>query len=161
MIDPLEPDYFNTPVADSRPVFNYSPIEPLTEPLVSIITAYYNTGIIFHETVRSVMQQSLQQWEWIIVNDGSTDPEALAVLDKYREFDSRVRVLDRDVNQGLSATRNTAFRSSRSPYILQLDGYHNTRGLHQMYFAYLISYNPRITRAFYTILSTHGSRMSY
>ena len=88
---------------------------------MTIVTPYYNTGAIFHDTARSVLRQSFQQWEWIIVNDGSTDPEALAILDSYRNTDTRIRVIDHEVNQGPSAGRNTAYRAARADYVVQLD----------------------------------------
>ena len=50
----------------------------LDQPAVTIITPYYHTGQIFMETVQTVLAQSLQQWEWVIVNDGSDDRAALA-----------------------------------------------------------------------------------
>ena len=62
---------------------------------------------MFHETAQSILQQSLQQWEWIIVNDGSTDAAALAVLAGYRQGDPCIRVIDHPQNRGLSAARNT------------------------------------------------------
>jgi glycosyltransferase involved in cell wall biosynthesis len=85
------------------------------------VTPYFNTGTIFHETARSVLGQSLQNFEWIIVNDGSSDPEALAVLDEYRDRDPRIRVLDHRVNHGLPAARNTGFRAARAPLVFQID----------------------------------------
>ena len=114
MIDLAHPDYTNTPASDRRPGYDYRPVDPTAPPVVTIVTPYYNTGAIFHETARSVLRQSFQQWEWIIVNDGSTDPEALAVLDSYRNTDARIRVIDHEVNQGPSAGRNTAYRAARA-----------------------------------------------
>ena len=114
MIDLAHPDYTNTPASDRRPVYGYRPVDPTAPPVVTIVTPYYNTGAIFHETARSVLRQSFQQWEWIIVNDGSTDPEVLAVLDSYRNTDARIRVIDHEVNQGPSAGRNTAYRAARA-----------------------------------------------
>ena len=67
------------------------------------------------------MRQSFQEWEWLIVNDASTRPEALAVLDAYRQADARIRVIDLPTNQGPSAARNLAFREARAPYVVQLD----------------------------------------
>ncbi len=121
MIDPNSPDYANTPASDRRPGYDYRPADPTAPPVVTIVTPYYNTGAIFHETARSVLRQSFQQWEWIIVNDGSTDPEALAILDSYRNTDTRIRVIDHEVNQGPSAGRNTAYRAARAEYVVQLD----------------------------------------
>jgi len=72
-MDPLAPDFANTPVSPERPRFHYIPRDKPESmvPVVSIITPYYNTGEVFLETARSLWQQSLQQWEWLIVNDGS------------------------------------------------------------------------------------------
>ena len=121
MIDPKNPDYANTPASEHRPAYSYAPADPATPPAATIVTPFYNTGTIFHETARSVMRQSFQQWEWLIVNDGSTNPEALAVLDSYRNKDTRIRVIDHAVNQGLSAGRNAGYGAARTEYVVQLD----------------------------------------
>ena len=122
MIDPETVPITPTPRprTDGR-VYDYAPADPAAPPAVTIVTPFYNTGAIFHETARSVMRQSFQQWEWIIVNDGSTDPEALALLDSYRNTDLRIRVIDHEVNQGLSAGRNTGYRAACAPYVVQVD----------------------------------------
>jgi glycosyltransferase involved in cell wall biosynthesis/peptidoglycan/xylan/chitin deacetylase (PgdA/CDA1 family) len=121
MIDPAKPNYKDTPVAQSRPEFTSLPANPTEQPVVTIITPYYNTGSVFHETARTVLRQSFQAWEWLIINDGSTDPAALAVLDSYRASDPRIRIIDRPENCGLSAARNTGFCAARTPYVVQLD----------------------------------------
>ena len=121
MIDPANPDFANTPVSEQRPHFDYEPARPDAAPALSIITPFYNTGAIFHETAASVLRQSMQQFEWIIVNDGSTDSEALAVLAAYRQRDPRIRVIDHEQNKGLSAARNTAFAAARTDFVLQID----------------------------------------
>lgn len=121
MIDPGAPDFSSTPVAPGRARFTYEPADTGTVPVATIVTPFYDTGPVFHETARSVFQQSFQQWEWLIVNDGSTNAEALAVLDAYRDRDRRVRVVDLPRNVGLSAARNEGFRAARTAYVLQLD----------------------------------------
>ena len=121
MIDPLQPDYTNTPAAPGRPRFGYMPAEQGTAPCMTVITPFHNTGPVFHETARSVLQQSLQQFEWLIINDGSTDPEALAVLAHYRNGDPRIRIIDFPENRGPAAARNLGFHSARTPYVVQLD----------------------------------------
>ena len=121
MIDPRAPDYENTPVSPRRPRFGYAPADAAASPVVSIVTPYYNTGALFHETARSIFGQSLQQWEWIIVNDASTDPEALAVLAEYRGRDPRIRVIDHEANRGPGAARNTGYRAARAEYVFQMD----------------------------------------
>jgi glycosyltransferase involved in cell wall biosynthesis len=121
MIDPKAPDYETTPASCSRPSFSYFAVTQETFPAVSIITPFYNAGEVFHETAKTVLQQSFQQWEWIIVNDGSADPKSLQVLDHYRGRDARIRIIDRLSNEGPSAARNMAIKLARTNYIVQLD----------------------------------------
>ena len=121
MIDPRNPDYTLTPVAPQRPCFSYTLAESAERPYVTVVTPFYNTGALFHETAATLLHQSFQQWEWYIVNDGSTDGEALSTLAAYRQKDPRIHVVDHRTNQGASAARNTGFRHAQSPYIVQLD----------------------------------------
>ena len=115
------PDFANTPASAQRPAGVYVSSDPKPEPKVTLLTPFYNTGEIFHETARSVFQQSFQEWEWLIINDGSSVPEAVALLADYRDRDPRVQVLDHTQNKGLSAARNTGFRAARTQYVVQLD----------------------------------------
>lgn len=121
MIDPQRPDYSNTPADDRRPSFGYVAADAHADPVVTIVTPFFNTGPLFHETALSVLRQSLQPWEWLIVNDGSTDPAALEVLAQYRNSDHRIRVIDLPRNSGPSLARNAGYSQARAPYVLQLD----------------------------------------
>ncbi len=87
---------------------------------VSIVTPYYNTKEFFSETVVSVQAQSLQNWEWIIVDDGSTDKQSVQRLANISATDDRIRVV-RQNNGGTAAARNTGFDHSRGRYICLLD----------------------------------------
>ena len=84
------------------------------------MTPFYNTGDVFLETVRSVLGQSLQEWEWIIVDDGSTHADSLALLAQAASMDERIRVV-RQANQGPGAARNRAFVEARGRYLCLLD----------------------------------------
>jgi FkbM family methyltransferase len=119
--NPSKPDYSNTPASLLRPRLDYRPTDLAAAPVVSIVTPSFNAGAIFHETAESVFRQSLQQWEWIIVNDGSTNADSLKTLDEFRHKDPRIRVVDHPKNQGLSAALNTGFREARAEFVLQLD----------------------------------------
>ncbi|MCC5835294.1 MAG: glycosyltransferase [Opitutales bacterium] len=122
MIDPLAPDYSNTPASSSRYYGRYTALEPKAQPVVTILTAFYNTSSVFEETAESVFKQTLQQWEWLIINDCSTDPEALKVLDKYRNSeDPRIRVIDMPENGGPSRARNFGVSKASTDYIYHLD----------------------------------------
>jgi glycosyltransferase involved in cell wall biosynthesis len=120
-MDPLAPDFANTPVSPKRPHFHYVADGEPAPPAVTVVTPYYNTGEIFLETAQSVLQQSLQQWEWLIVNDSSDDPVAVQVLDSFRERDPRIRIIDLDRRQGPPGARNLAIQEARAGYTLFLD----------------------------------------
>ncbi|MBO9313576.1 MAG: glycosyltransferase family 2 protein, partial [Chloroflexus sp.] len=109
------------PLDPARPVYGYAPADPSAQPVVSIVTPCYNAGAMFLDTIRSVLRQSLQQWEWIIVNDGSDDAATLRVLDALRAVnDPRVRVVDQ-LNLGPAAARNAGVTVSRAPLLFFLD----------------------------------------
>lgn len=91
--------------------------------MVSIITPFFNIEPdIFAETVQSVRQQTLQQLEWIIVNDGSTQRDALYLLDILARQDPRVKIIHLPENRGLSAARNAGLQASRADFAVLLDG---------------------------------------
>lgn len=119
MIDPFLPGFAMTPAVRPRR-FSYERAGEPT-PLISVVTPFFNTNTIFHETATTVLAQSFQNWEWLIVNDGSTDPASLAVLDQYRLRDPRIRVVDLPENRGLSAARNVGFTMASAEFVVQLD----------------------------------------
>ena len=121
MIDPAKPDFSYTPAHRPENLFAYEAATSGALPVVTIITPFFNTGAVFHETAKSVFSQSLQQFEWIIINDGSSDGESLKILDGYRNRDPRIRVIDHAANKGLAAARNTGFREARAEFVYQLD----------------------------------------
>ena len=93
------------------------PEVPPHVPVVSIITPAYNQAAYLLQAVQSVLEQTCQDFELIIVDDGSTDatPQVLAGI-----HDPRVKVIHQP-NAGLSAARNTGLRASSAPYVTFLD----------------------------------------
>ncbi|MCB9846000.1 MAG: glycosyltransferase [Phycisphaeraceae bacterium] len=120
MMDPRQPDFGSTPISPGRPRFDYAP--SAAAPVVSIVTPFFNPDPQdFAQTAQAVMGQSLQAFEWIIVNDGSTEPGSLAALDSWRSRDPRVRVIDQPANAGPGAARNRGFAAARCEFVFQLD----------------------------------------
>lgn len=119
MFNPEHPDYTNHPASTGRPVFPYIPAGkgPVT---VSVLTAFYNTDDVFLETAQSIFGQSLQEWEWVIVDDGSTSEAAQRRLAEIAGQDPRIRVI-RQENRGPAAARNLAFTHSTGRYVCLLD----------------------------------------
>lgn len=88
--------------------------------IVSIIIPCYNQEKYLAETLDSVIAQTSESWECIIVNDGSTD-NSEAIIDTYCAKDSRFTKLNQK-NQGLSASRNNGIKIAKGTFILPLDG---------------------------------------
>ncbi|WP_240358647.1 glycosyltransferase [Myxococcus vastator] len=115
---------FEAAVADARPHRHPGPVHPEPSaaagsvPSVSFLVPYYNMGRYLPETLRSIRAQTFTDYEIILVDDGSTDPESLAVLDALDDAD--VHVI-RKPNGGLSSARNAGLRAARGRYILPLD----------------------------------------
>ncbi|MEN6568921.1 MAG: glycosyltransferase family 2 protein [Rikenellaceae bacterium] len=87
--------------------------------LVSIIIPCYNQARYLIKTINSVFNQSYQNWECIIINDGSTDNTKEIALDLTKR-DKRVHFINQ-VNQGVCVARNNAIKKSKGKYILCLD----------------------------------------
>jgi glycosyltransferase involved in cell wall biosynthesis len=88
-------------------------------PLLSVVIPFYNGGAFLRETLDSLAAQTTQDFEVILVNDGSDDPESLRALDEVRAA-GRVRVIDVP-HGGPSAARNAGARAARSEYLMFLD----------------------------------------
>ncbi len=87
-------------------------------PAVSIVVPCYNTAHYVAEALDSVLAQTFENYECLVVNDGSPDTAELErALAPYRDH----IVYIRQENRGLSGARNTAIRSSRAPLIALLD----------------------------------------
>ena len=88
-------------------------------PKLSIIVPIYNTGIYLHKCLKSVLSQTLDDFELILIDDGSKD-ESGKICDEYAQKDSRVRVIHKE-NQGVSIARNTGIKEAKGEYIGFID----------------------------------------
>jgi glycosyltransferase involved in cell wall biosynthesis len=88
-------------------------------PKLSVIVPCFNYGHLLAESLDSVRSQSLEDWECIVIDDGSTDNTG-AVADSYASKDSRYSRI-RQQNLGLSAARNAGLRVARGEYVQLLD----------------------------------------
>lgn len=87
-------------------------------PKLSVIIPCYNQGQYLDEAVDSVLKQTFQDFEIVIVNDGSTDDFTNNLLKDYNK--PKTKIIETS-NQGLSAARNNAIKKSVGQYILPLD----------------------------------------
>lgn len=89
----------------------------LAQPTVTVVIPCYNTHIYLGQAIESVRMQTFPDIETIVVDDGSTDPETIAFLDR---LGSEVKLI-RQKNRGLPAARNTGFIAARGDFVLPLD----------------------------------------
>ncbi|MGH9386300.1 MAG: glycosyltransferase family 2 protein [Vicinamibacterales bacterium] len=87
-------------------------------PKVSVVIPCYNLGQYLEEAVESVVSQTFQDFEIVIVDDGSTEPATREMLARYDR--PRTRVV-RSENRGLPAARNLGIQHSSGPYVCCLD----------------------------------------
>ena len=81
-------------------------------PLVSVIVPAYNAARYLEETLQSVRAQSLENWECLVVDDGSSDETAI-IARKMADLDGRIRFFQQE-NQGVSFARNHGFAQSNT-----------------------------------------------
>lgn len=89
------------------------------QPMISVIVPCYNYGHFLPETLRSLQQQSMDNWECIIVDDGSKDNSA-EVAAQFTAQDARIKYIYQE-NQGLPSARNAGIERAQGRYLHFLD----------------------------------------
>lgn len=88
-------------------------------PLISIIVPVYNGDKYLSRCVDSILNQTFQDWELLLVDDGSTDKSG-EICDEYATKDDRIRGLHKS-NGGVSSARNYGIRNSRGKWLTFID----------------------------------------
>jgi glycosyltransferase involved in cell wall biosynthesis len=88
--------------------------------MVSIITPSYNSSRFIAQTIESVLSQTYDNWEMIIVDDVSPD-NSNEIIEKYVQRDSRIKLLKLEKNSGPAVARNRAIEEAIGRYIAFLD----------------------------------------
>jgi len=89
-------------------------------PLVSVVMPVYNTEKYVAEAIESILNQTFKDFEFIIVDDGSTD-NSLKIIKEYAKKDKRIRVIVNEKNMNNSASRNKGIKLARGKYIVTQD----------------------------------------
>jgi len=87
------------------------------DPKVTVLTPTYNRPGSLRETIESVVNQAMPDWEMIIINDGGEDVREVVEIFK----DRRIRYFNRKKNRGKAACLNFALRKARGEYIAYID----------------------------------------
>lgn len=90
----------------------------MPDPLVSVVMPVHNGARTVATAMRSILWQTLSEWELILVNDASTD-ETGAILSGFR--DSRIQVIDERRQKGLAARLNQSLDHARGKYVARMD----------------------------------------
>jgi len=86
---------------------------------VSVIMPVYNAQNYVEEAILSILNQTYQNFEFIIINDGSTD-KSLEIIQKYALQDNRIKVISRE-NKGLPYSLNEGIKLAKGKYIVRMD----------------------------------------
>src|SRR5262245_21392144 len=93
-----------------------------SQPLISILTPVFDTPVPWlREAVESVLAQVYQNWELLLIDDGSTDADLLRALPALGACDRRIRLVRLESRQGISAALNRGFDLAEGQWVTFLD----------------------------------------
>ena len=90
------------------------------KPLVSIVVPVYNAERFIVDTIKTVQDQTYQNWELILIDDKSTD-KSIELIDTFSKEDKRIKLLKNDTNIYAALTRNKGIDAASGRYIAFLD----------------------------------------
>lgn len=90
--------------------------------MISVIMPLYNNEKYVVEAIQSVIDQTYEDWELIIVNDASTD-NSKEIVQRFlhKQLDSRIKLINLENNKGVSFARNLGIKKAKGEYISFLD----------------------------------------
>lgn len=89
-------------------------------PCVSVLMPAYNVEKYVGAAIESILNQTFSDFEFIIINDGSTDDTA-NIIKKYADQDKRIRFIDNHENRGFIARLNDCLDLARGKYVAKMD----------------------------------------
>jgi len=89
------------------------------KPIISVVMPVYNAEEYLDEAIRSILNQTYTNFEFIIINDGSTD-SSLEIIQKHQASDERIVLIDRE-NKGIISSLNEGIEKSQGKYIARMD----------------------------------------
>lgn len=87
--------------------------------LVSVIVPVFNSEKYIERCLKSIVNQTYENLEIIIINDGSTDA-SLSICEKWKDLDTRICLINKE-NTGVSDSRNRGIEASKGKYITFID----------------------------------------
>lgn len=102
----------------SKDKFHFVAVKP-KNPMFSVIVPIYNVQRFLPLCIKSLTNQTFEDFEIICVNDGSTDGSR-ALLEQYAQADARITLINQE-NRGLGGARNTGVRAAKGDYLVFVD----------------------------------------
>lgn len=91
-----------------------------TQPLITIGISFYNAEAYLADAIKSVIVQTYQNWELILIDDGSTD-NSLLIANQIAQRDSRIRIISDGMNKKLATRLNQIIIEAKGYYIARMD----------------------------------------
>lgn len=92
----------------------------MSRPLVSVLMTVYNAGPYLDASIRSIVDQSFRDWEFLIVDDASTDASA-GTAAEWAKRDPRIRLIPNAANKGQTPCLNQGLREAKGEWIARQD----------------------------------------
>jgi glycosyltransferase involved in cell wall biosynthesis len=91
-----------------------------SNPLVSVLMPVYNAGKYLQDAIESILNQSVSDFEFLIIDDGSTD-NSWSIIKKYAKNDKRIKIFQNRTNKGLVKSLNFLIPKTKGTYIARMD----------------------------------------
>lgn len=92
------------------------------KPKISVLMSVYNEKPEYlRRAIDSILDQTFQDFEFIIINDGSTEKECLDTLDEYAKKNDRIKLIPNEKNLGLTKSLNRGIALAQEKYVARID----------------------------------------
>ena len=88
--------------------------------MISIITPVFNSGSFIQETYQSIKKQTISDWEWLVIDDNSTD-NSIQILEEITYSDGRVKIFNNTGTKGPGNCRNIGIKNAQGKYMTFID----------------------------------------
>jgi glycosyltransferase involved in cell wall biosynthesis len=90
------------------------------KPEISVVMSVFNDERFLNETLCSILNQTFENFEFIIINDGSSD-KSVDIIKTYQKIDNRIKLIHNERNLGLIISLNRGLRVANGKYIARMD----------------------------------------
>ena len=92
----------------------------MNNPVITVLMSAYNAEKYLREAIESILNQTFKDFEFIIINDCSTD-KTKKIIEEYANKDARIKLINNATNLGLTKSLNIGLEEARGEYVARLD----------------------------------------